>query len=93
MKALLLPAAALLIHGGVLAAEPKPVPEPNVQRTVNEDDQVRIEEVRVRGQTQSITVKSKIRGVAPYQIVPSSGARDPSQPGNTTGQRLWNFAF
>jgi hypothetical protein len=93
MKALLLPAAALLVHGGALAAEPKPVPEPNVQRLVTEDDQVRIEELRVRGQTQSITVKSKIPGVAPYQIVPASGARDPSQPGGAAGQRVWHFTF
>ncbi len=72
-------------------AEPPQPKEPVVQRTVTEDDLVRIEEVKVRGQMQSITVKSKIRGIASYEIVPASGARDPSQPGNTAGQRLWNF--
>ena len=44
----------------------------------------------MRGQTQSITVKSKIPGVAPYEIVPATGARDPSQPGSTAGQRVWH---
>jgi hypothetical protein len=93
MKALLLPAAALLIHGAALSADEKTAPEPAVQRLVSEDDNVRVEELRVRGQTQSITVKSKIRGVAPYQIVPATAAKDPSQPGSTAGQRVWHFTF
>lgn len=67
------------------------VPEPAVQRQVSEDDNVRIEELKVRGQTQSITVRSKLPGVKPYEIVPSSGARDPSQPGDLSGQRLWHM--
>jgi len=85
--------AALFVHGAVVAADDKTAPEPAVQKLVSEDDNVRIEELRVRGQTQSITVKSKIRGVAPYQIVPATGAKDPSQPGGTTGQRVWHFTF
>ncbi|MBK1686083.1 hypothetical protein CKO37_01010 [Rubrivivax gelatinosus] len=67
------------------------VPEPAIQRQVSEDDNVRIEELKVRGQTQSITVRSKLPGVKPYEIVPSSGARDPSQPGDLSGQRLWHM--
>lgn len=66
-------------------------PEPAVQRQVSEDDNVRIEELKVRGQTQSITVRSKLPGVKPYEIVPSSGARDPSQPGDLSGQRVWHM--
>ncbi len=93
MKASILLAAALLAHAGAGAAEGVAASEPAVQRLVSEDDNVRVEELRVRGQAQSITVKSKIRGVAPYQIVPASGARDPSQPGNTSGQRVWHFTF
>ncbi len=88
-----LAAALLLCQGTARAADAKPVPEPAVQRLVSEDDQVVVEELRVRGQTQSITVKSKIPGVAPYRIVPATGARDPSQPGSTTGQRVWQFTF
>ena len=84
--------SALLVSGGVLAQE-KPVPEPAVKRIVSEDDKVRIEELRVRGQTKNITVKSKIPGVASYEIVPATGARDPSQPGNAPGQgqSVWRF--
>jgi hypothetical protein len=92
MKASIL-LAALLVPVGVAAADAAPAPEPAVQRLVSEDDNVRVEELRVRGQTQNITVKSKIPGVAPYQIVPASGARDPSQPGNTAGRRVWQFSF
>jgi hypothetical protein len=83
---------ALLGSGGALAQE-KPAPEPAVKRIVNEDDKVRIDELRVRGQTKNITVKSKIPGVASYEIVPATGARDPSQPGNAAGQgqSVWRF--
>ncbi len=88
-----LAAALLLFQGTTWAADAKTVPEPAVQRLVSEDDQVIVEELRVRGQTQSITVKSKIPGVAPYRIVPATGARDPSQPGSTAGQRVWQFTF
>jgi len=104
MKPHLLVAAALLVAPGVFAApaDEKPAEaaqpaqaaqaaEPTVQRQVAEDDNVRIEEVRFRGQTQSITVKPKIRGVSPYQIVPQSGARDPSQVGGASGQSIWHF--
>jgi hypothetical protein len=96
MNALSVPvlaAALLLCQGTAWAADARQVPEPAVQRLVSEDDNVVIEELRVRGQTQSITVKSKIPGVAPYRIVPATGARDPSQPGSTAGQRVWQFTF
>lgn len=69
-------------------------PEPNVQRIVLEDDAVRIEELKVRGQSQRVTVKP--RHAAAYEIVPASGGRDPSQnragqqPG-AGGQRVWNL--
>ncbi|MFO1270924.1 MAG: hypothetical protein U1F50_04435 [Rubrivivax sp.] len=75
------------------AAEDRPAPpEAAVQKQVSEDDNVRIEEVRVRGQTQSITVTSKIRGHkgSQYEIVPPSGARDPSVAGSSNGQRVWH---
>jgi hypothetical protein len=62
---------------------------------VVEDDQVRIEELRVRGQVQRITVSPKASGVQPYQIVPPEGGRDMSQPSKgISGQRLWQlFSF
>lgn len=90
-------ALAPLLMAAAAHAGDKPLPdvppEPAVQHVVTEDDQVRIDELRVRGQVQSITVTSKIRGFAPYQILPGTGARDPSQVGQSSGQRVWNFAF
>jgi hypothetical protein len=74
-------------------AQPKEVPEPNVQRTVVQDDGARIEELRVRGQVQRVVVKP--RHATEYEIVPPAGGRDPSQnranqqPG-AGGQRVWN---
>ncbi|EGJ10519.1 MULTISPECIES: hypothetical protein [Rubrivivax] len=73
------------------AAQATSVPEPAVQRQVSEDDHVRIEEVKVRGQTQSIVVHGKAPGSKPYEIVPSSGSRDPSQPGDPAGRRVWRM--
>ena len=70
-----------------------PAQEAAAHRTVVEDDQVRIEELKVRGQVLRITVQSKLRSVAPYQILPPSAARDPSVPGQAAGQRVWSFDF
>jgi hypothetical protein len=73
------------------AEEPAKPAEAKVERIISEDESVRIEERRFRGQTESITVKSKLRGVAPYDILPGGAGRDPSQPGGTGGQRVWHF--
>ncbi len=69
--------------------------EPAVQRTVVEDDGVRIEELRVRGQNRRITVQSKVLGAAPYEIVTPDGARDMSQArGGAAGHSVWHlFGF
>lgn len=71
-------------------AAPGRAGEPKVEHQVSEDDNVRIEETKVRGQTQNITVHTKRPGVKPYEVIPSSGARDPSQAGDPAGQRVWN---
>lgn len=55
-----------------------------------EDDRVRIEETRVRGQLQSITVRSKLTG-QDYEIIVGPGGRDPSQRGDAAGQRAWSL--
>jgi hypothetical protein len=70
-----------------------PANEAAASRSVVEDDNVRIEELKVRGQVQRITVHSKLRGVAPYQIMPPNAARAPAAPGQVAGQRLWSFDF
>jgi hypothetical protein len=79
--------------GGAIAQGSR-VPEPKVERIVLQDDNARIEELRVRGQTQRVTVKPK--NAAEYEIVATPTGRDPSQnransqPG-AGGQRVWNL--
>jgi hypothetical protein len=65
--------------------------EPAVQRTVVEDDGVRIEETRVRGQLQRVGVRSKVGGARPYEIVTGDPARDPAQERRAAGQRVWHI--
>ena len=68
------------------------VPEPAVQHTVIEDDRARIEELRVRGQNQRITVQPKKGGKA-YEVLPADGSRDDATRG-AAGQRVWHlFSF
>src|SRR2546430_2677419 len=68
-------------------------PEPKVQLLVVEDDNARIEELRVRGQTQriSVTPKGAIKQV--YEIIPADGGRDMSFSAGSSrgaaGQRVW----
>lgn len=69
--------------------------EPEIKRSVIEDDRVKIEELRVRGQVQRITVSPKASGVRAYEIVPPDAGRDASsQSKGLSGQRLWQlFSF
>lgn len=67
--------------------------EPRVHRTLTEDDNVRIEELKVRGLTRSIVVQPKKGPRKAYEVVPGSPARDPdnaSTPRGAAGQRVWN---
>jgi Protein of unknown function (DUF2782) len=72
--------------------------EPKVDVIVIEDDAMRIDELRVRGQTQRVTVTPK-RGVAPaYQIITGDGSNSQAAGPNATrgavGQRVWHmFSF
>jgi hypothetical protein len=63
--------------------------EPAVVRTLNEDESVRIEELRVRGQTRSIVVRSKLPGAPAYRIGTSTDGRDLSQDRRSEGRSLW----
>jgi hypothetical protein len=93
----MLKAAALLGLAIALPAlaedDRKSVPEPKIERIVVQDDNVRIEELRVRGQTQRATVKPK--NAPEYEVITAPGGRDPSvgRAGNKdgTGQRVWNL--
>ncbi len=79
----------------VPAATPAERGEAAVQRNVDEDEHVRIEEVRVRGESRSIVVKPKTAGAKEYEIEPSTGANDPSQRNRrAAGERVWRlFSF
>lgn len=67
--------------------------EPKVQNIVIEDDSTRIEELRVRGQTQRLTVQPK--GMKGYEIIPASQGRDMSDGAGSqrgaAGKRVWHI--
>jgi len=99
MKSLLVLALALLAMGSATAqnqAQGEPQdrnpPEPKVQRTVIDDDNVHIEELRVRGLNTSLVVKPK--HAAEYEVLTTPGGRDPSfsRGGSqgAAGHRVWN---
>lgn len=63
---------------------------PASELRVIEDDQVRIEETRLRGQLQRITVSPKGSAMRAYEINVGPGGRDPSQDKSGAGQRVWS---
>ena len=63
--------------------------EPKVLRVVSEDESVRIEELRVRGQTRRIVVRSKLPGAPAYEIGTSTDGRDVTQDRRSEGRSLW----
>lgn len=98
--------AALACTAAVAAdAPPAPAPaasaptvrdrggDPAIRRSVIEDDQVRVEELRVRGQTERVVVQPK-KGGAPYEIITSTHGRDTGGSADgqrgAAGQRVWN---
>ena len=91
--AALLPLACLA-PSALQAAE---APEPRIQVRVAEDDKVRIEEVRVRGEVRRVVVRQKAASAPDYEIVPYSGAQDPSLrrgQSSGSGERVWRlFSF
>ena len=67
---------------------------PLVQNLVSEDDRIRITELRVRGQTQRITVQPKDSVAPAYEINPPAAGSDPSKARDGSGQRVWRlFSF
>lgn len=67
--------------------------EPQVLKEVTEDDHVRIEEIRVRGQTRRLTVQPKIKGMGAYEIVPPEPGRDPAQDPKAGKRVLFTIGF
>lgn len=76
------------------AAPTPPSAEPRVQHIVVEDEGSRIEELRVRGATQRITVQPKVGTAKGYEILVGDGSRDLGEGVNTSrgaaGKRVWN---
>jgi hypothetical protein len=72
------------------ASAPAPTPKTRPHVTVIEDDNVRIEETRVRGSVQRVTVQNKQANVAPYEIQMPAPGRDPSQEKGNAGKRTWS---
>lgn len=105
MKALAWVALVTMSIGSAMAqspqsgqpAQPSPAAsrggEPKVERTVIDDGRARIEELRVRGQLQKVTVVPLGRAPS-YEIITGDGSRDLGEGANTsrgaTGKRVWN---
>ncbi len=83
MKRLFVALLPILAAGTAIAA---PAADPKIDRRVIEDDGVRIEELRVRGQTRRIVVTPKSTELRPYEIVPADAA---DQRRASAGQRVW----
>ncbi len=63
-----------------------------VERIRVEDEGSRVDEVRIGGQTQSITVTPKVGDMPAYEVQPSEGVRNRSRSSSdTTGPRVWNM--
>lgn len=68
-------------------------PERAIQRIRTEDAGSRIDELRVGGETQSITVQPKVSNMPAYEVKPAESAKGhapSSTSGDTNGQRVWN---
>lgn len=92
-------ALALCAPSGAVFAQAAAVPapataEPRVKHIVHEDEGSRIEELRVRGATQRISVKPKVGTAKGYEILVGDGSRDLGEGVNTSrgaaGKRVWN---
>lgn len=81
------PAAASAVSASQVdpaASRPRGRPDQAIERIRNEDAGARIDELRVGGETQSITVQPK-NDMPAYEIKPADAR------GTGMGQRVWNF--
>ena len=92
MRRLAVPLLIAAFTGSALADPP---PEPKVETTVAEDDQVRIEELKVRGEAKKVTVKNKKTRAPDYEIIvndagrESAGGTGTGLPKSGSGTRVW----
>ena len=87
------PAPAASVPAPAADSERSRAGEPNVRVTVIDDGRARIEELRVRGQLQKVTVAP--RGNVPgYEVLLGDGAHavgeDPGTSRGSAGKRVWN---
>jgi Protein of unknown function (DUF2782) len=77
-----------------VAESPSERGEPNVKRTVTEDEGSRIDELRVRGQLTQVTVTPKVGLTKSYEIIVSRSGREPVDgtggANSAVGKRVWN---
>ena len=99
LSALLFPLAALAQAKAPLMREADGEPRKNqkIERLHSEDDGATIDELRVGGQTQDITVKPKNNAPA-YQVMPNQEERSrnqgqPDSSVNDGGSRVWWNVF
>lgn len=66
--------------------------EQKTERIHLEDKGSTIDEVRVGGETRSITVQPGVTNLPEYEVQPSDGVRNRARSGSesTTGPRVWN---
>lgn len=66
--------------------------EQKIERIHHRDEGSTIDELRVGGQTRSITVQPGVTNLPAYEVLPSDGARNRPRSGSesTTGPRVWN---
>lgn len=80
------------------AATPQEADKPSrlnqrAERIQEEDAGSRIDELRIGGQTKSITVQPKVGNMPSYEVKPGNAGRDGQPSGNsdgTNGRRVWN---
>ncbi|MCB1979166.1 MAG: hypothetical protein KDF25_07370 [Burkholderiaceae bacterium] len=66
--------------------------EQRVERIHLQDQGSAVDELRIGGQTRSITVQPAAGNMPSYEVLPSDGVRNRPQNGSesTTGPRVWN---
>ncbi len=84
-----------LLLAALSTAHAADTPDARIEQIVVEDDHTRVEELRVRGQAQKVTVQNKNSKLPSYEIIVGDGSRDLSPGANTSrgaaGQRVWRL--
>jgi hypothetical protein len=79
----------------LVADSPPERGEPNVKHTVIEDKGSKIDELKVRGQTQRVVVTPKVGITRPYEILVAPAGRDPFDgtggARTAAGKRVWTI--